>query len=314
MRIVSLLPSATEVVCLLGLSDQLVGVSADSDWPPEVVERLPVVNTVAIDADQLSSREIDAAANSSGHSGASLYHVDPDLLRKLAPDLILTQEICEVCAVSRRDVELATQTLGYAPKVVSLNPVTLEQVFEDIDTVARAAGIQQDGTRAIRGLKARLDAVKARTRELTARPKVFCMEWLDPPYTAGHWVPEMVEAAGGCDELGTPAGPSQRIAWEDVVAYAPEVLVLIPCSLSLERVADEFHVLKNYPGWHDLPAVQHGNIFAGHTHLFSQSGMRIIDGIETLARMLHPELFTEPIPGGQALKVSADGSRLEPYR
>jgi iron complex transport system substrate-binding protein len=146
------------------------------------------------------------------------------------------------------------------------------------------------------------------------RPRVFCMEWLDPPYTAGHWVPEMVAAAGGRDELGTPAGPSQRIAWQDVVDYAPEVLVLIPCSLSLERVAREFELLRGFPDWESLPAARSRNVFAGHTHLFSQSGMRILDGIEALARMLHPEVFGEPIPSGQALKVSSDGLRLEPYR
>jgi iron complex transport system substrate-binding protein len=140
------------------------------------------------------------------------------------------------------------------------------------------------------------------------------MEWLDPPFTAGDWVPEMVEIAGGTDELGTPAGPSQRIAWQDIVDYAPETLVLIPCSLSLERVAAEFHLLQGLAGWESLPAVRSQSVFAGHTHLFSQSGMRIVDGVEALARMLHPEVFVEPIPPGQALKVSADGARLEPYR
>jgi iron complex transport system substrate-binding protein len=311
VRIVSLLPSATEVVCLLGLADQLVGVSADSDWPVEVVSKLPVLNTVAIDADRMTSSEIDAAAND-GHRGSSLYHVHPDLLRSLAPDLILTQEICEVCAVSRRDVELATRTLGYTPQVLSLNPVTLEQVFEDIDTVARAAGIETRGADAIRGLQERLDGVKSKTVHLP-RPRVFCMEWLDPPYTAGHWVPEMVELAGGRDELGTPAAPSERITWQKVVDYAPEVLVLIPCSLSLERVAAEFPLLRGFPDWASLPAARSGNVFAGHTHLFSQSGMRIVDGVEALARMLHPEVFGVPIPSGQALKVSPDGLRLEPY-
>jgi iron complex transport system substrate-binding protein len=260
----------------------------------------------------MTSREIDAAAND-GHRGGSLYHVDPDLLRKLAPDLILTQEICEVCAVSRRDVELATRTLGFTPRVLSLNPVTLEQVFEDIETVARAADSEARGAEAIRGLRERLERVRTKAAPL-ARPRVFCMEWLDPPYTAGHWVPEMVETAGGRDELGTPAGPSQRIAWQEVVAYAPEVLVLIPCSLSLERVAAEFQLLRDLPGWQNLPAARYGKVFAGHTHLFSQSGMRIVDGVEALARMLHPEVFTRPIPSDQALKVSSDGSRLEPYR
>jgi iron complex transport system substrate-binding protein len=312
VRIVSLLPSATEIVSLLGLEGALVGVSADSDWPPALVQRLPVLNSVSIDSDSMSSAEIDRAASASGHQGASLYHVDPDVLRQLRPDLILTQEICEVCAVSRRDVELASRTLGYAPRVVSLSPVTLDQVFEDVELVARLAGDPQRSARPIESLRRRVEGVRDRARGLP-RPRVFCMEWLDPPYTAGHWVPEMVEIAGGQDELGTPAGPSRRIDWSDVVAYRPEAIVLMPCSLELERVAAEFDLLKGREGWHDLPAVRSGQVFAGNTHLFSRSGPRLVDGLEALARMLHPEVFVDPLPAGHALKISPDGERLEPY-
>ena len=312
MRIVSLLPSATETVCLLGLEDQLVGISADSDWPPGVVKRLPVLNTVSIDTSRLSSREIDQAAND-GHRGASLYHVDPELLRTLQPDLILTQEICEVCAVSRRDVELATRTLGYTPGVFSLSPVTLDQVLADVDLVARNAGVADRSTELVRGLSGRLEAVRQRTAALP-RLRVFCMEWLDPPYTAGHWVPEMVDLAGGRDDLGTPAGPSRRIAWQDLVDYAPDVIVLMPCSLELDRVAEEFDLLQALPAWQTLPAVKSGRVYAGHTHLFSRSGPRLVDGVEMLARMLHPAVFDMPLPAGHALKVSQNGDRLEPYR
>jgi len=312
VRIVSLLPSATEIVSLLGLDDALVGVSADSDWPPALVQHLPVLNTVSIDSDNMSSAEIDRAASASGHQGASLYHVDATLLRQLQPDLVLTQEICEVCAVSRRDVELASETLGYTPRVVSLSPVTLDQVFEDVELVARLAGTPQRSVQAIDSLRRRVEAVRTRAEGLW-RPRVFCMEWLDPPYTAGHWVPEMVDIAGGRDELGTAAGPSRRIDWSAVVAYQPEAVVLMPCSLELERVAAEFELLKGRPGWHALPAARSGRVFAGNTHLFSRSGPRLVDGLETLARMLHPDVFGGPLPAGQALKLSADGERLEPY-
>jgi iron complex transport system substrate-binding protein len=140
------------------------------------------------------------------------------------------------------------------------------------------------------------------------------MEWLDPPYSAGHWMPEMVEMAGGCDDLGTPGGFSRRIDWQDVVAYAPEVIVLIPCSLPLERVAAEFAFVRSLPGWADLPAAKTGQVYAGATELFSRSGPRLVDGLEALARMLHSEAFTSPLPPSQALKVSADGQRLEPFR
>jgi iron complex transport system substrate-binding protein len=313
VRIVSLLPSTTEIVCLLGLQEQLVGVSADSDWPAEVVERLPVLNTVSIDTSEMSSREIDEAA-SEGHRGTSLYHVDPLLLRELRPDLILTQEICEVCAVSRRDVERASQTLGYTPRVLSLSPVTLDQALDDINQVARAAGLSDsDAERASAPLRVRLESVRERASGLE-RPRVFCMEWLDPPYTAGHWMPEMVEIAGGRDELGTHAGPSRRVDWQDVLSYAPEVIVLIPCSLELARVATEFDVVRGLPDWTSLPAVQSGRVFAGSTHLFSRSGPRLVDGVETLARMLHPDIFTQPLPTNVALAVTADGRRLVPFR
>ena len=314
MRIVSLLPSGTELVCLLGLGEQLVGVSADSDYPPSIVRTLPVLNTVAIDTTRMSSREIDEAASTEGHRGSSLYHVDPELLRSLHPDLILTQEVCEVCAVSRRDVELATSTLGYTPRVLSLSPVTLDQVIEDIGVVAHAAGLTSGiAERSAEALRARVEDVRHKAAAVH-RQRVFCMEWLDPPYTAGHWMPEMVEIAGGRDDLGTPGGFSRRVDWQEVVAYAPDAIVLIPCSLPLQRVAAEFDDVRELPDWDRLPAVKSGCVYAGATELFSRSGPRLVDGLETLGRMLHPEAFTGPLPPNQALKVSSDGQRLEPFR
>jgi iron complex transport system substrate-binding protein len=313
VRIVSLLPSATEVVCLLGAGDQLVGVSADSDWPLETVTQLPVLNTVAIDTSSMSSREIDSAASADGHTGASLYHVDTDRLRKLRPDLILTQETCEVCAVSRRDVEVATRALGYTPEVLSLSPVTLDQVIDDIGLLARTIGLANSAAdTVIEELRARVEAVR-QAAEALERPRVFCMEWLDPPWTAGHWIPEMVEIAGGKDELGTPAGPSRRIEWGEVLDYAPELIMLIPCSLPLERVAAEFEGVRALRRWRDIPAVKAARVFAGATDLFSRSGPRLVDGLEVLARALHPDEFGKPLPPNQALKVSADGQRLEPF-
>lgn len=313
VRIVSLLPGATEMVYALGLWNQLVGVSADADWPPEAA-RLPVLNTVSIDTSRLSSREIDAAAGEGGaHRGASLHHVDPDLLRSLRPDLVLTQEVCEVCAVSRRDVELAAETLGYTPRILSLSPATLDQVLDDIRLVAGAAGVPERGEALVADLRRRLDDVRHRTEDLP-RPRVCCLEWLDPPYSAGHWVPEMVELAGGRDELAQPGGYSRRIDWREVLEYRPEVLVLIPCSLPLERVAAEFELLRALPGWRELPAVRQGAVYAGETHLFSQSGPRLVEGVEALARLLHPNVFDRPFPAGQARKVSRDGERLESFR
>jgi iron complex transport system substrate-binding protein len=311
MRIVSLLPSATETLSRLSLGDQLVGVSADSDWPPETVSHVPVLNTIAFDSSAMSSAEIDAAA-STGHTGASLYHVDPELLRDLHPDVILTQEICEVCSVSRRDVEMATRTLGYVPQVLSLNAVTLEDTFEDIQRIADVAHASSQGAALVQTLRARVEALRSRTATLP-RPRVFCMEWLDPMYSAGHWVPEMVELAGGSDALGAHGGPSRTIAWAEVRDYAPEVIVMMPCSLPLQQVAAEFELLRRLPQWDSVPAVQSRQVYAGDTDLFSRSGPRLVDGVEILARLFHPEVFDAPLPGGMALKLSSDGQRLLPF-
>lgn len=314
VRIVSLLPGATEALAFLGLTDQLVGISADTAWPPEVLDR-PVVNTVSIDTASMSSREIDAAANGAGgaHQQDSLYHVDPDLLRHLRPDLILTQEVCEVCAVSRRDVDLATHTLGYTPKVLSLSPATLNQVLEDVCTLAEAADVPERGQAVADSLRARVSRVRARTANLP-RPRVVCLEWLDPLYSAGHWVPEMVAIAGGEDVLGQDGAPSRPIEWQQVRDAAPDVLVLMPCSLPPERVAEAFPEVSQRPGWDELLAVRAERVYAGHTHLFSQSGPRLVNGVEALARMLHPDVFTEPLPAGQALRMAPDRQQLLPWR
>jgi len=314
VRILSLLPAATEIVAALGLTDQLVGVSADSDWPPEVAG-LPLVSQALLDTAGLASGAIDAAvaASAAAHAGRSLHHVDPELLRALRPELVLTQEVCAVCAVSTADVAAAAAPLEPAPRVLSLNASTLEQMLEDVESVGCAAGARDRATALVADLVERLNVVRLRAAPWE-RPRVLCLEWLDPPYSAGHWVPEMVEVAGGEERVGTPGGPSRRIAWEDVVAYRPQVLVLIPCSLPLAQVAAEFDLLRARPGWAELPAVRAGRVFAGETHLFSQPGPRLVDGVETLARLLHPEVFRVPLPPGQALALSADGQRLEPFR
>jgi len=312
VRIVSLLASATEIVGFLGLEPQLVGVSADSDWPADAVRGLPVLNTVSFDPNQLTSREIDAAA-SHGHQGASLYHVDAELLRALRPDLILTQELCEVCSVSRRDLDHAAGMLGYAPNILSLNAVNLEQVFADIEQVSRCTGVEGRAADRIRELRQRLAVVRQRIAG-APQQRVLCMEWIDPPFCAGHWIPEMVELAGGKDELGLPAGPSREVTWGDVLEYAPEVLILMPCSLSLERVASEFAGLRGNAGWDHLPAVRSRRVYVGHTDLFSRSGPRLVDGVETLAHMLHPECFEQALPDNVALRISSDGHMLEAYR
>ena len=318
VRIASLVASATEIIAALGLERDLVGVSADSDWPPEAVRGLPVLNTIAFDPAGLTSGEIDAAA-SAGHAGASLYHVDGALLRGLRPDLILTQEICEVCSVSRHDVERVADVLGYTPTILPLNAVRLAEMLSDVECVAAAGGVPERGQELVASLRGRLERVREHAHAPACRlrqgpPRVCCLEWLDPLYSAGHWIPEMVALAGGRDVLGTDAGPSRQIDWHLVLEAAPEAIVLMPCSLSLERVAAEFADLRQRTGWTELPAAATGRVFAGHTDLFARSGPRLVDGVETLARLLDPACFTDPLPQGVALRVTADGRQLAPYR
>ena len=312
VRILSLLPAATEIVYALGLGEHLVGVSDDCDWPPEVAD-VPVVSRAALDTRGMSSAAIDAAvaAQDPSHNGRGLYHLDPQRVRALRPDLVLTQEVCEVCALSARDV--AAAGLDASARVVSLNAVTLEQVLEDIETVGRAAGVTERAVALVADLLERLNVVRLRAAHVE-RPRVLCLEWLDPPYSAGHWVPEMVEIAGGEERIGAPGGPSRRIDWEEVLAYRPQALALIPCSLPLAQVAAEFDQLRARPGWADLPAVRAGRVFAIDTHLFSQPGPRLVDGVEALARLLHPQVFRDPLPEDATLRMSADGQHLEPFR
>jgi iron complex transport system substrate-binding protein len=317
VRIASLVASATEIVAFLGLEEQLVGVSADSDWPSDVVRGLPVLNTIAFNPETMSSAEIDAAA-SSGHTGASLYHVDGELLRNLHPDLVLTQEICDVCSVSRHDVDRAAELLGYTPRMLSLNAVNLEEVFADIQLVAQEAGVADRAQARVASLRQRVERVRGHHRwdcQIRSQPpRVLSLEWLDPPYSAGHWIPRMVALAGGQEVLGNDGGPSREIMFEDVLESAPDVIVLMPCSLQLERVAAEFPQLRERPGWQDLPAAINRRVFAGHTDLFARAGPRLVDGVEALARMLDPHCFSDALPEKVALKVSHDGTRLEPFR
>jgi iron complex transport system substrate-binding protein len=210
-------------------------------------------------------------------------------------------------------VDLATRTLGYTPTVLSLVPLTLDDVLADIGRIASVAGIAERGAAVIAERRARLAAVRERTGGL-ATPRVVSLEWLDPLYCAGHWVPEMVEIARGADVLGIHGAPSRVIPWDAVIEAQPEVLVLMPCSLPPERVAADFPLVRDRPGWQELPAVKAGRVYAVHTHLVSQSGPRLIEGVEALARLLHPEHVPGPLPDGHALRVSADGQQLEPFR
>ena len=291
-QIVSFLPSATEMACALGLSDQLVGITHECDYPPEVRGKAIVVRK-ALPIETMSQREIDVAVSERMREGRSLYEVDERLLEKLAPDLILTQDLCQVCAPSGNEVTQALNLLPKKPQILWLTPNSLDQIFANLLELGEATGHTKKAEELVAEGRARLQKIEAVTQNLSVRPRVFCMEWLDPVYCSGHWVPEMVKIAGGLDALSKAGADSVRIPWDDVVEWKPEVLVVTPCGFNLEQTIQQSRRLFAYPRWSTLPAVRNGRVFAVDANsYFARPGPRVVDGTELLAHLIHPELFS----------------------
>lgn len=286
MRIVSLLPSATDIVCALGLRDRLVGRTHECDWPPGI-EEVPAVTRDTLDTASMSEREIDAAVGKSVHSGSSIYALDHDALAAAKPDLILTQELCEVCAVSYSEVMRSARIMDLGQRVVSLEPHTIDEILENIALVGRLTGTEDTAKAVIIDAREQLAAVQNAVAGREA-VRTVCIEWLDPIYAAGHWVPEQVSAAGGEELVGWLGKPSRAVSWNDVRAAAPDAIVLLPCGLSIERATADSTALRALPGWEDLPAVRSGRVWAvdGPAY-FNRPGPRVIRGIEVLAHVLH---------------------------
>jgi iron complex transport system substrate-binding protein len=297
MRVASLLPSATEMVHFAGAGENLVGVTHECDYPPGV-QNLPKLTSSKIGR-SMTSAEIDAAIGRHLTDSGSIYALDVDLLAELSPDLILTQGLCDVCAVSMNLVEEAASTLESKPEIVSLNPASLGDVLEDAARIGEALGRGKETGEKIAALRERLARVEEAVAGLP-RPRVGCIEWLDPLFSAGHWVPEMVRIAGGEELFSGPGEPSVRLTWPDVFEAAPEVLVLMPCGFGVERTIYEARALPEVPGWDGLPAVEDGRVWAvGANSYFSRPAPRLIEGVEILARILHPRaLHEEPETSG----------------
>ncbi len=303
MRIVSLLPSATEIVCELGLIDELMGISHDCDWPPEV-QKKPVLSRAAITQD-MSSAEIDRMVRQLVHSGLSVYHLDVERLRELQPNLILTQELCEVCAPSFSEVTKAAKILDVEPKIISLEPTRLNEILENIKLVGQLTHREKQAQKLITKLRKRIERVRQRTEDLEDRPRVAALEWLDPLFIAGHWVPEMIELAGG-ESLSEAGEPSYEIGWEDIVRFDPDILVLMPCGFTPEHTTQELDLLVSYEGWEELRAVKNGQVYIVHgSYYFNRPGPRIVVGLEILAKLTHPEAFRDlELPQGSVYPVS----------
>lgn len=291
MRIVTLIASATESVCALGLEKQLVGRSHECDYPSSILNLPSCTETKFITTG--SSVEIDSRIKEIIKQGLSVYRVFEDCLKELQPDLIVTQIQCEVCAVSEKDVKEALCTwLGSRPKIVSLNPGCLADIWKDIERVAEAAGAHESGQKLIGALQKRIHAVQAKAEKLSTRPTIACIEWIEPLMSAGNWMPELVELAGGTHLFGAAGKHSPIMAWEDLVAKDPEMIVVLPCGWDVKKSRQEMHDLTKRTGWSSLRAVKNGKVFlADGNQYFNRPGPRIVESLEILAELIHPEAF-----------------------
>lgn len=295
MRIVSLLPSATEIVYSLGLGDDLVGVTYECDHPPEARTKPVVSDTALVLEPGTAAAEIDRQVSERVASGEALYRLDTVRIGDLEPDLILTQDLCRVCAVPSGQVEDALAKIGCTAEVVSLDPHSLDDILAGILEVGRRAGAAGRAAELVDGLRARIAAVEEVARDLP-RVTTVTLEWLDPPFAGGHWVPEMVGLAGGTHPLVAAGEPSPRVSWEDVAAAAPEVVVAMPCGYDLAAArAEAAAILPGLPAVAESPAGKAGRVFAVDANgYYSRSGPRVVDGLEALAWALHPDSF--PVP------------------
>jgi iron complex transport system substrate-binding protein len=280
MRIISLVPNGTEILFALGAGDSVVGVSHECDYPPAARTR-PILTGSALSAG-MSAAEVDAAVAAQVASGASLYTLDEERIAALAPDVIVTQQLCPVCAVSTAQVDGAVRPLPRCPEVLSLDPRTLADVLADIRRVGALTGREAAAEALLAELDRRLAAVRAAVAG-RPRPRVLALEWLDPPFAGGHWVPEMIALAGGTDAVAAPGDPSARLTWEQVAAADPDVIVAMPCGFDEEGAAGQLATIADRPEWRALRAVREGRVHPVDANgCFSRPGPRLVDGIERL--------------------------------
>ena len=292
MRICSLLPSATEIVYALGLGDDLVGVSHACDYPDAAATK-PVVSRSVRQITHLSSEEIDAIVQQARANSNPLYWIDGDLLRELKPDLIITQELCEVCAIDSGSVfETASKVLDHQPEILTIRPSVVADILQNVRNIASAAGVGEHGDELAESLQSRIRAVKDGVAGVGKRPRVLCLDWLDPLRNTGQWVPELVEMAGGEERLAVAGGLSRELTWDEIVDYAPEYLMVMPCAFDPERVRLEAaEKLTNLKGWKELPAVQMDQVFLFDGRIPTRHGPRVVDVLEGLAKAMYPQRF-----------------------
>ncbi len=307
MRICSFLPSATEILYALGLGESVAGITYECDYPAEARQKPVVVNTRLPRTSKPA--EIDRLVNESMARHESLYQIEMEALRAIQPELIITQDLCHVCAASPGDLASALSVLPRPPEVLSLNPHTLEDVWNDIRAVGKATGRAPEAERLVKSLEERVARVEQATGAQPRRPRVLCLEWLDPPFIAGHWVPEMVARAGGSGVMGRVGEPGFRTTWDKLLGTEAEIVVLMPCGYHLKEVVEEFKTFRFPAGWDRLPAVQNERVFAvDASSYFSRPGPRLAIGVEALGRLLHPERVRVELPNAAMAALSRAGT------
>lgn len=291
MKIVTLLPSATEIVCALGLEDSLVAVSHSCNFPPSVLE-LPKATRTHVPYEK-SSAEIDAFVRDHLTGHEALYDLQMDVLQTVSPDVIISQTLCDVCAVSTGDVLEALNNLPSSPLLIDLQPNTLDDVFNDINNVARQLSVERHGRQVVDKLLERRDSIAQRTSTIptSSRPRVAFLEWLHPPFNGGHWNPQLVNLAGGIDVIGNPGGPSSTQDWASIAALDPDLLYIACCGFRVGRALDDLKLMSEIEEWRQLRAVQEDRVHMtdGNAY-FSCPGPRLLDGLEIMAHTLHPKI------------------------
>lgn len=303
MKICSFIPGATEVIAALGLENQLVGITHECDFPPSI-RRVPVMIEPLVEVEHTTSAEIDQQVRELVAAGSPLYRLNEAAFLQAQPDLILIQDLCHVCSVTPDHLTRAMHSLPRRPDVLPLSPTSVDDMIRDVERIAQAVDAPEQGKRLAADLRHRLEQVRSRT-EQHSRPRVVCLEWLDPLYVAGHWVPDMIDLAGGQDVLGSKGTPSQQTTWHDVETAQPDVVVVMPCGYSIDRTIKELGRVGHARGawqratesWPNLYIVDAGSYF-------SRPGPRLVDGVELLAAMLHPR-HDHPIDHTKAIKLEA---------
>ena len=292
-RIVSLLPAATEIAAALGLMEQVVGVSHECDFPEKASAR-PRVTHCPVHNTGLTSGEVDQWVRRALRDNGTIYEIDEPLLRELRPDVILTQKLCDVCAIGYGTVARLAETLPGPPQVVNLEPTSLSDIFDDIRRVAGACGVPARAEKLVASLSGRVEIVRGKAKCVSHRPRCFLMEWVDPPFCSGHWGPELVEIAGGRDSLGRKHRPSAEVDWRQVIDARPEIMVLALCGYDINRARRDYESLRSFPDFDLLPAAVGGEVFlVDASAYFARPGPRIVDSLEILAGILHPREFPE---------------------